>query len=309
MLRSDNIAILMAVFNGEKYIAEQIESLLAQTYGQWELFIHDDGSTDCTLSIIQSFVNRYPERIHIVDGEPRGGAKDNFFFLMRQVQAPYVMFCDQDDVWLPEKVETSFRRMKSMEERSGPDVPLLVFSDLTVTDSNLEIVSERLSVYQKLYPERTAVKDLMIQNVITGCTVMINRALAELAVRPERTDMIIMHDWWCALLAAYFGKISFVDASLMLYRQHGDNSVGAKALNSGRYIKNRIKNHRVIYTSLLATQRQASFFTRAYAISDPVLYGYGNLYERNKLRRMWFYAKHHVHKCGWQRNLGLLIWG
>ena len=196
-----------------------------------------------------------------------------------------------------------------MEERSCPGEPLLVFSDLTVTDGNLDLISERLSIYQKLYPERTEAKDLMIQNVITGCTVMINRTLAELAVRPENTGAIIMHDWWCALAVAYFGSISFIDASLTLYRQHTDNSVGAKDLRNCHYLKNRVRNRKDIYASLLATQEQAAYFTRIYGVSDPVLCGYGNLYKRNKLQRMWFYAKHHIRKCGWQRNLGLLIWG
>lgn len=309
MFTTDKTAILMAVYNGERYIEEQLESILAQTNGNWELFIHDDGSTDCSLQIASRYVKQDPYRIHIVEGPPCGGAKENFLFLMRQINAPYVMFCDQDDVWLPEKIKLTFQKMREQEFRFGADTPLMVFSDLTVVDSKMHPIAERMSVYQKLDPRRILCKDLMIQNVITGCTVMVNRALLKKALQAKDTDTVIMHDWWCALVASYFGKIAYLDSSLVLYRQHEDNSVGAKNVNSLKYLRGRLKNKRSVKRSLTATQQQVECFVKTYSISDPMLCQYGQLAGMNKAQRLWFYAKNRIHKCGWQRNLGLLLWG
>ena len=309
MLKTDKIAILLASYNGETYIAEQIESLLAQTETGWELFVHDDGSTDRTPEILRRFEAREPDRIHVLDGLPCGSAKDNFLRMMRDVRAPYVMFCDQDDVWLPEKVELTLGEMKRIEAKHGVEKPLLVFTDLRVTDERLQPIAERLSAYQKLNPGHIKPQELMIQNVVTGCTVMINRALAALAIRPENTAGIIMHDWWCALIGASFGAVSYVDRALVLYRQHGGNSVGAKKLNSPRYLTARIKRQADIKNSLLATRRQAAFLAETFPAADAIFREYGQLGGKRKSERLRFYAKNGIRKSGWQRNLGLLVWG
>lgn len=308
MYESDHIAILMATCNGEQYIEAQINSLLSQSCADWELFIHDDGSQDGTADIIRAYEQTNPNRIHVLSGEPCGSAKENFFFLLKQVRAPYIMFCDQDDVWTSDKIEMTLERMQLIEEQDGAKTPCLVFSDLSITDSSLNLIAERMSVYQKLDPHRIEPGNLAIQNVITGCTMMINRTLAELSLRPENTDGMIMHDWWCALLAACFGRISFVDRPLVLYRQHEGNSVGAKKLNSWSYLREKLKSGSEIRASLYSTQMQSALAARNYDV-PPFLREYGKLCEKRKVQRLWFYMKHHIRFCGWQRNLGLLIWG
>ena len=309
MQGTDKIAILLASYNGEKYIAEQIESLLTQTEAGWELFCHDDGSTDRTLEILRCYEAQYPGQIHVLNGPPCGSAKDNFLRMIREVRAPYVMFCDQDDVWLPEKMEVTLGEMKRLEVKHGAEKPLLVFTDLCVTDERLHPIAARLSAYQKLDPRRTKAKELMIQNVITGCTVMLNRALVKLAIRPENTTGIIMHDWWCALIAASFGAVSYVDRALVLYRQHGGNSVGAKNLNSLRYLTAKIRRPTGIQNSLLATRRQAALLAETFPGADAIFREYGRLGGKRKGERLRFYAKNGIWKSGWQRNLGLLVWG
>ena len=309
MYTTDKIAVLLATYNGEPYIGEQIDSLLRQSYTEWELYIHDDGSKDRTPEIIHTYEQTYPDLIHVLPSKPCGGAKENFFYLMSQVAAPYVMFCDQDDVWLPEKIEETISRMEALEAQSGTKIPVLVFSDLSVVDGKLNLIADRMSIYQKLYPDRVRPENLMIQNVITGCTVMVNRALVEFALKVEDTDYVIMHDWWCALVASVFGRIFYVDKPLILYRQHGTNSVGVKKISSVKYLQAKLKNRRGIKRSLAATQQQTALFVNTFSVSDPVLSGYGQLSKKNKGRRLWFYARNDVKKCGWQRNLGLLIWG
>lgn len=309
MQGTDKIAILLASYNGEKYIVEQIESLLAQTEAGWELFYHDDGSTDRTVELLRCYEEQYPDRIHVLDGLPCGGAKDNFHWMMKNVQAPYVMFCDQDDVWLPEKVEVTLREMKRLEAEFGREKPLLVFTDLCVTDESLHPIAVRMSAYQKLNPWRIKPKDLMIQNVISGCTVLINRTLATLASKPENTDEIMMHDWWCALIAASFGGVSYVDQALVLYRQHGGNFLGAKNLHSLRYMMARVSSRTDIKNVLLATQHQAAFFAETFPAADALFREYGQLSGKRKGERLRFYVKNRVWKSGWQRNLGLLVWG
>ncbi len=310
MQKTDNIAILMAVFNGEKYISEQINSILTQTETRWTLFIHDDGSTDRTPEIINHYKKHYPDRICILPGPPSHSAKNNFFFLMNQVQAPYIMFCDQDDIWLPHKVEITLKRMHALEnEIRNHDAPLLVFSDLCVVDCNLKPIADRISAYQKLDPHHIRTKDLMIQNVITGCTIMINNPLLKIAIKIKNSENIIMHDWWCALIASYYGQISFIDDALVMYRQHGNNSIGAKNVNSIDYLYVRVCHRTDIRNSLLQTQLQTETFIKTFSITDPILSEYSHLHKKKKLQRLMFFIKNGVYKCGWQRNAGLLFWG
>lgn len=309
MSKTDKIAILLAAYNGEAYIEEQIESILAQTDTQWQLYIHDDGSVDHTEEIIRRYEKQHPEHIHVLKGPPCGGAKNNFLSLLTQVKAPYYMFCDQDDIWKPEKIALTAQRMAALESDVGPNIPLLVFSDLSVIDKEGNLIAKKMSRYQQLDPRRTRSRDLVIQNVITGCTIMVNRTLAERVLQIKDTDAVIMHDWWCALLAACYGKIGYIKEPLVLYRQHKNNTVGAKNLQSLGYLWSRINNHADIKKTLLSTQKQAESFVQLYSLEDPVLREYGGLGKKPKIQRLLFYAKNGIHKCGLKRNIGLLIWG
>ena len=310
MLKTDKIAILMATYNGERFVSEQIESLLKQTYQDWELFIHDDGSEDNTVNIITQLAKEYPTKIHVVEGKETGGAKYNFFYLMHQVDAPYIMFCDQDDIWLETKIEKTYLKMRETESGCGIERPILVFTDLEVVDSKLRVLAERMSKSQKLNPRKIRFKDCLIQNVITGCTTMLNRACLEKSLAEVDFKNIIMHDWWCALVAAYYGKIAFVDEPLILYRQHGNNSVGAKPLSDPRYVLKRMTKQKDIKSTLELTRKQSGEFARAYCLDkDSLAFQYSNLATKPKLSRQLFYGKNHVWKSGLIRNIGLLMWG
>ena len=169
------IAILMATYNGEKYLGEQIDSILAQTYHDWHLYIHDDGSKDGTLSIIQEYVLNHPDKITLLDYPSQGGACKNFLSLLERVEAPYYMFCDQDDVWLPEKIEKKYAKIRELEKENH-HTPIVVYSDLIVTDSNLNTISPSLWNIAGIYPEFVKSFDEMAANTLmSGCAMLFNQ--------------------------------------------------------------------------------------------------------------------------------------
>ena len=301
------IAVLMATFNGESYLPEQIDSILCQSNKDWELFIHDDGSTDKTLEIIKKYEKIYPDKIHILNAPSNGGAKDNFFYLMRVVDAQFLMFCDQDDVWRSDKIEKTLHKMEEMEAIYGNDKCLLVFSDLAVVDKDMNIISKSMNNYQKLSPKKNKFKDLMIQNVITGCTMMINRETKAKALLFTDSGKIIMHDWWCALVTAQFGYIGYIDESLLYYRQHGDNSIGAKKINSPKYLIGKACRNKEIRESLEKTQKQMLLYSHIY--KNKLAEDYAGLKNKNKIQRLSFYFSHRIWMSGLMREIGLLIFG
>lgn len=303
-MNNDLIAILLATFNGEKYLSEQLDSIFSQTYSNWIIYTHDDGSTDNTLNIINEYIKKYPNKIKYVEGPPTGGAKNNFMYLMSKVKEEYIMFCDQDDVWLDNKIELTIKKMKEVE--STKDIPTLIFSDLTVVDKDLNIISNSLEKYQSLNYKKVDYASLLIQNQITGNTVMINKALLNKALVNDTKD-IIMHDWWCALVASRFGNIVYIDRQLVLYRQHSNNDEGAKKINNSSYIIKEMKN---INRSLEKTRKQAKYFCLNYKMQDKDLSAlYSKSDNLNKLNRLLFYKKNNITKSGLVRKIGLIIFG
>jgi glycosyltransferase involved in cell wall biosynthesis len=222
------ITVLLASYNGEKYIGQQLDSVLAQTVDDLRIVISDDVSSDRTREIIEEYQIRFPDKVTSLEvTEPSGGAAANFFRLLSSVSDDYVMLCDQDDIWLPDKVEKTLERMKAMENRYGKDKPILVHTDLSITDSEGTILHQSMARYQKIASDHNSLNHYLVENNITGNTVMINRAFTGFFTYiPEECSM---HDWWLGLLASSFGEISYVNQPLVLYRQHGNNELGAKS--------------------------------------------------------------------------------
>ena len=222
------ITVLLAAWNGENYLREQMESLLGQTNQEFTILISDDCSTDRTPEIISEYENRFPNRVKSLKNlNPSGSARNNFFRLLKAASDEYLMFCDQDDIWLPDKVEVTFKEMKKMENVWGMDMPILVHTDLSVADQAGTVLYPSMTRYQKIgvYDNRTS--HYLVENNITGNTMMINRSLKNLMMQIPET--CVMHDWWLGLMASCFGKIFYIDRPLVLYRQHGSNQVGAKS--------------------------------------------------------------------------------
>lgn len=222
----ENVEILLAAYNGERYLAEQIHSIFHQSFPHIQLTIRDDASTDRTHEIIEKQKQIYPH-INLITSESNQGLVSNFSALLSQSKAEYIMLSDQDDVWFKDKVAKSFAKMKELECQHGNAIPLLVHTDLAVVNDHLEPICHSFWEYANLHPQNAmSLNRLLTQNTITGCTIMINRKLLEFAA-PIPSE-VVMHDWWLGLVASAFGKIGVVDEATLLYRQHGSNDTGAK---------------------------------------------------------------------------------
>ena len=255
----DTVTILLASYNGEKFLPEMIDSVLNQDYENIRLVLSDDNSKDSSPVILEKYAKENPERvIHYRSGQRFGCAQKHFMhLLMNFYDSDYIMFCDQDDVWHKNKVRITLEKMKEIEK--GQATPVLVHTDLCVVNGELKEISPSFCKHSGLSGYRVELNNLLVQNVVTGCTVMINRALAELGVKHEITDAVMMHDWWLALIAAAFGKIGFVDEPTIDYRQHGNNSVGAKNVYSPSYLLARLKGNSMKKAMQNAAKQSGAF--------------------------------------------------
>lgn len=224
---SASIDILLATHNGEKYIAEQIESLQNQTFTDWRLLVSDDGSTDRTVDIVEEMQKEDPRIEFVPDHEPTGSSTNNFMYLLGQSTAPYVMFCDQDDVWLPEKVSDSMAAMEELEAGSEIGLPLLVFSDSRVVDESLNVLNRSHVSTMSFSPESLTIEQLMVNNVAQGSTMLLNRALVDDLEKHPVPTIFEHHDYWAVAIAKAKGKASYMNRQTLLYRQHSGNVVGA----------------------------------------------------------------------------------
>ncbi len=298
------IQILLATYNGARFLRQQMDSLLAQQDVELEILVHDDGSTDGTTAILAEYQDA---RIRVLNGEKIGSAMGNFIFLMEQADAPYLMFCDQDDIWLPDKAA---RTLCAMREAEADGKPILVFSDLCVVDEAGETIAQSFFEMQKLDARRLTLHEIAVQNIVTGCTVMINRALKELFLP---SPQMLMHDWWLAMVAAAFGRIVCAD-NRILYRKHGSNQVGAKDVRSRAYVQGKLSNTQSIHEEIVRTYRQTAAFLQQYADrldegERERLQAFAQLEGQPILKRWRTLAKHGLFKSGLYRKVGQIIYG
>ncbi len=225
MYRNDKkIAVLLATFNGARYIGAQLESLSRQSCDAFHVYVRDDGSTDSTVQLVEDFAQSHPGLVTLVeDGGQRMGAAKSFMSLLSVVDSDYYMFCDQDDVWLDFKIESTFARMQQVE---NGETPVVVATDLKVVDENLETIRESFNADLKIEVFRKHPQLICVRHVVTGCTMMLNR-FAKMVSLPM-SDLATMHDEWVALCVHFNGgSISLLDEATICYRQHSSNTLGA----------------------------------------------------------------------------------
>lgn len=221
------VAILLATYNGEYYLREQLSSLFEQTFKKWTLFVHDDGSKDKSLEIVSEFASKY-NNVELLNFQTGCGAKESFLTMLKIVEADYYFFCDQDDVWDPEKIETSLTQLKQLEDQHKKTMPIVVHSDMTVVDRNLNVIKKSFWEVMMIKPEYLNNFNRIGANcLVTGCTMCFNRAAKKATLFPAKNA--VMHDIWITLCVAKSeGVIYAINKPLMKYRQHDSNTIGAK---------------------------------------------------------------------------------
>ena len=225
-----SIEIALATYNSARFLAELLDSLFAQTVQDFTLLVADDGSADDTLHIIERYSRDRPGRIRVVatDRQPRGPA-GNFARLLDAATADYLLLCDHDDIWLPDKIALSLARMQALEGAHPAGTPLLVHTDLVIVDAGLRAIHGSFFELADARPNENRLTRLLTSNIASGCTTIANRALYRRA-RPI-PDEAVMHDHWLALVAAALGAIACVDRSTILYRLHADNVIGVRSVS------------------------------------------------------------------------------
>ena len=266
------IAILMSAYNGATYIREQIDSLLLQTYKDFEVHIRVDGSTDGTTEIVKEYAGKYPEKIKHVDiGGDNLGCGQSFMWLLEHTEADYYMYCDQDDVWLPTKVEETLAKMKEHDPTGHKDVPCVVFTDAEVVDSEMNTMFDSLWKSNHRHPEdaKDVYRYAVYRQAALGCTMMFNNETRRLAIRVKMfPDRWGQHDRLLIYLCAKLGEVDYLSKPLIKYRQHNANVTS--------YLKKVQTRKTIIKRSLLAPgeriKAQKIKFARLKLLPFPVSY-------------------------------------
>lgn len=224
-----NIAVLLSTYNGEKYLREQIESILYQKDVQIHLFIRDDGSSDNTVIILKEYKEKYDNIVLLLE-ENIGYQKSFFKLVFFAGRYDFYAFADQDDVWKKEKLISAIGKLRNIHE------PAMYYSMMTQVDTSLKIISEQQKPIRPLSKEK-----VLFQNFVQGSTIVFNYKLYCLIIR-YYPNFNIAHDIWIPCLATYFGKVIFDFNSYILYRRH-DDSVTVK-MNKPSYIHRILKKFR-----------------------------------------------------------------
>ena len=228
-MNADTIDILLPTYNGEKYLKEQIDSILNQTYKNIRLIISDDCSKDSTPKILEEY-RRKDERIELYLQKENIGVVKGIEFLLKKVKSNYYMLADQDDVWLPMKVEKSIETLK----KENAD---LVFGDLEVVDQDLRTMypsfGDFMLLNRKINKYINSYKVNYLYNCVTGCTVLSKKEFIEKILPIPTESKYLIHDHWIGLVVALNGKLAYMPEKYIKYRQHGNNQVGTDKISHG----------------------------------------------------------------------------
>jgi hypothetical protein len=333
---SPTVHLICPVHNGARFLGEFLHSLAAQTHTDWRLWVLDDASRDDSAALVRAYAAADP-RVVLLEPTaaphagvtsasataapnaptPRGAAAA-FAWLWDALppDADYVMFADQDDVWLPGKIAQALEAMRAAEsEHAGP---VLVHTDAVVVDATLRQIAPSFWRYAQITPEPATLQRFVVHNVVTGNTVLLNRALRDRVGRIPAAAA--MHDWWVACVAAAFGRVVAVPTPSVWYRQHGANTVGARdaALPTTPWALLTLAVHTMtrtaaVRTSIALAARQAEALLAYYGHALPLrdqrfLRAYGMLPSRGLLVRKWLLLRLHLRsENGLLRNLGILL--
>ncbi len=229
------VNVLMSTYNGQDYIKEQIESILNQTYHNIKLYVRDDGSTDCTIDILQCYEQQ--NKIVFIKGNNVGYGASFMQLLLEAEDSDYWAFSDQDDVWDREKIERAVMQLEKMDQ----DMPAMYCHNYYITDQKLQITGKS-NFIQEDYPFYKAITEC----VHLGFATVINRKLREMMLL-AKGRVLISHDWWAELIATEFGTI-YVDSYMGAWHRRLENSVSGGDLTSRfKWLWNSLKNETEIH--------------------------------------------------------------
>lgn len=304
---SAEIEVVMATWNGSRFVEEQLDSLFSQSFRDFRLTVRDDASTDSTLEIVEKYRSRYPDRIVVQRNHTRMGACATFGLLVQESDASYVAFCDQDDVWRNDKLDISFRAMQTVERKYGINTPVLVFSDMALMEEDRTVIAPSLWKMAHVNPARSTLGTMLAQNLVSGCTALANRSLI-LKGRPIPGNAT-MHDAWLGLVAAAFGILHPLDETTIQYRQHEGNAIGAgrgwKLADAYR----RLIGDQQFSDEVQSSRRQARSFAVRYAneldeAQRRVLNTWSNSQDLPAIVRHWTLYRNGLRRTHWLNTIG-----
>ena len=301
------IHIVLAAYNGASYIREQLDSVLAGGRDDIWIEICDDGSTDDTVRIAREYEAKYG-CIGVHENEKNLGYVKNFIEGIKRSKRPYIMLCDQDDIWDADKIARTMRAMEQLEQkqRNKETTPLLVFTDAVNFDSDTKRQCGSFHQSSHLDVAKTDPAHLLMENKCIGCTVMVNAAVRPfLDTLPEE---VRVHDWWLALICSQFGEISYLAETTLQYRQHRGNMIGGSSFSD--YVKNRISHLKRQKEALEQTFAQGEAFYRVFQNElegQPAVRAFARMGSAGFWRRRWYTVRYGFWKSGWVRNIALLL--
>ena len=309
----DKYAVLLATYNGEKYIEELLDSIERQTRKDFVCYIHDDGSRDNTVSVIKKWI-KGKNNFKLLEYESKKGAKNNFFSMLKKVESEYYMFADQDDVWCENKVEKLINRMEIVT-KDREKTPCAVHSDMYVVDDDLNVLSNSFIKYIGRDIYRNKLPQLLIDNPAAGCTMIINKALRDRSLEYNDSRDIPMHDQWIMCVAAATGIINVIDEPLLYYRQHEKNVMGAEFEDRKDKV---VRNAKDMVTGEFAKKKRR-FHQNEIRIAKQLMYVSGidtktkkflmeliRLNNKRKIERMAFYRKNGMDRK--KHSLWMRLW-
>ncbi|WP_233234475.1 glycosyltransferase family 2 protein [Bordetella sp. LUAb4] len=229
-----HVAILLCAYNGERYLAEQLDSIETQTHREWSVWVSDDGSSDGTAKILQEYSDRWgSDRLIVVHGPSRGFAANFLSVACRsEIKADYYAYSDQDDIWQPDKLRRALEHL----EPSGHATPTLYCSRTQLIDSKGRSIG-----FSPLFTREPGFRNALVQNVGGGNTMVFNHAARQLLMSAGPDLKIVAHDWWTYVAVSAAGGVVVYDPRpSLLYRQHGGNLIGSNSGLGARLLRVRL---------------------------------------------------------------------
>lgn len=276
------VSIAMATYNGEKFLSKQLDSILAQTYQNFELIIYDDGSTDQTVAILTNYANK-DSRIKFFVNPTNLGLVKNFEKALSLCRGEYIALADQDDIWLPEKLEILISKIGTND---------LICSTYTIIDEKDQTIDIPISTWKKWRMKQSASNEyhfsfntILYHNFVTGCTSLFKASLLKYALPIPKE--VTYHDWWLSTLALKYGHIVFLPIPLILYRQHNNNHTGIREWSKQNYALIQLPRLTTFYTSSLFSDDEKK------AIKEALLFYSDQLNTKIHFKALFLAIKNH----------------